>query len=82
MVSNKDSNHPGLTYEDSQSLEVVATIINISIFQQVSNEVCDQEKKKKRPRTINMWLDDTVLILVLFSDSPNLLRESEFLILA
>lgn len=47
MVSNKDSNHPGLTYEDSQSLEVVATIINISIFQQVSNEVCDQEKKKK-----------------------------------
>ena len=48
MVSNKDSNHPGLTYEDSQSLEVVATIMNISIFQQVNNEVYDQEEKKKK----------------------------------
>ena len=48
MVSNKDSNHPGLTYEDSQSLEVVATIMNISIFQKVNNEVYNQEKKKKK----------------------------------
>lgn len=47
MVSNKDSNHPGLTCEDSQSFEVVATIMNISIFQQVNSEVYDQEKKKK-----------------------------------
>ena len=45
MVPSRDSNHPGLTYEDSKSVKVVATITNTYIFHQVNDGVCDQKKK-------------------------------------
>ena len=56
MVPSRDSNHPGLTYEDSKSVEVVATVTSAYVFHQVNDGVCAQETL----RAIVLGLTDVI----------------------
>lgn len=66
MVSYGGSDRPTIACEDPQFFQVVLVVRDVSIFQQISNEFCDQKKtnkqtnKPKTPRTTVLGFTDMV----------------------